>query len=308
MEILVADHKGDFRHGRYEWQQDKLQWLDNPLTWRCSLRTWVLDVNADGLLDVVCDDNDLGSMAYVQNPLDTFSLSRSFCGDRCLQFLDYNEDGVADALTREGVIIDGTTLPAGRQILPDAILDSASFPVAMVKITSDAPPQLLTLAELPGAKRVRCFGHVEANDFDGNGTTDVFMLNGCSSTEAGTPVLWLSDEKGKFRPTLPDGLDYRFGRYLTSYGNTSSADFDHDGDNDLLFAGDKNHHFVVFENLGQGRFAAVSNLPFISAGPHKPYAIAVDINRDGWTDIVATAEAESGIQLLLNQHAGSETG
>lgn len=308
LEILVADHKGEFRHGRYEWRDNRLAWVDNPIPWRCSLRTWVLDVNSDGLLDLVCDDNDLGSMAYLQAPLGTFTVSRSYCGKRCMQFMDFDGDGVADVLTREGKIISGTTLPVGRQLADDAVLATGDFPVAMIKLTKDAAPRLLTLSELPGAKRVKCFGHVNTNDFDGNGTTDVFMLNGCSSTDPGMPVLWLSDMKGQFTPTLPDGLEYRFGRYLTSYGNTSSADFDQDGDIDLLIAGDKKYHFVVFENLGNASFAAVRNMPFTPADPHKPYAIAADVNGDGWVDIVATSQARSGLQLLLNRHAGGSTG
>ncbi|MDH5545771.1 MAG: CRTAC1 family protein [Gammaproteobacteria bacterium] len=79
---------------------------------------------------------------------------------------------------------------------------------------------------------------------------------------------------------------------------TTSGDYDRDGWQDILLAG--NQGFFLYHNTG-GKFARVL-LPASIADRHEIFAIAlVDLNRDNWPDIFYTTFADGNF-LVLNRH------
>ena len=83
-------------------------------------------------------------------------------------------------------------------------------------------------------------------------------------------------------------------------GSVAAADMDNDGDPDVVLA-DVQGALTVFLNDGTGQFSAspielpdLAGLPFLIAAP-------VDLNNDGWMDLVITSFAEGEFALLSNQ-------
>lgn len=120
-------------------------------------------------------------------------------------------------------------------------------------------------------------------DFDGDGRTDIASANAGDSTL----TVLLANGKGGFDSTTievggsPDGL--------------ASLDVDEDGDPDLAVFDGKNGSFLLFDNQGDGTFAASEG---IFAGDGARNALLGDFDGDGSADI-AVAYADGSLTVFF---------
>ena len=125
-------------------------------------------------------------------------------------------------------------------------------------------------------------------DWDGDGDTDV-AVGGMSNKAA---RVYFNDGNGEF----PNGVDLNISGLGTVTG-AAAADFDSDGDDDLVLAGSGNT--IQVRRSGEFGFAT-SPLPAIS-GIH---ASVADINNDSFPDVVIVEAGSRSVKVLRNSGDG----
>lgn len=141
---------------------------------------------------------------------------------------------------------------------------------------------------------------VAAFDFDRDGLADLYVANDGEPNE-----LWRGDGKGRF-----ENLALEAGAAINADGQPEAgmgvavADFDEDGDEDLFLTHLLREKNTLYVNLGDGTFAdrsavlglAAPSLPFTSFG-----TVFLDLDRDGWLDLVTVSGGVKLIDELLAQ-------
>lgn len=128
-----------------------------------------------------------------------------------------------------------------------------------------------------------------AADFNNDGWTDLFLVNGSGHTHYyGKQYWWQSsqgnklylNDKGRYflDATAASGLEIR----IWGMG-CLAADFDNDGHTDLLVTG--KHVKLLYKNDGKGKFIDVTQKSGLSGDFWSTSASAADINGDGLLDI-----------------------
>ncbi len=121
-------------------------------------------------------------------------------------------------------------------------------------------------------------------DFDGDGDMDVFVAN-----DQKPNFLWVNDGKGKFQE---EGL--LFGVALDRLGRSNGnmgvdyADFDGDGQLDLVSTTYQDEMPVLYQSVGRGLYSDVSNIARIDTklNPHVKWGVGgVDFDKDGDRDL-----------------------
>ncbi|HZT73517.1 MAG TPA: FG-GAP-like repeat-containing protein [Terriglobales bacterium] len=126
-----------------------------------------------------------------------------------------------------------------------------------------------------------------AFDAEGDGRPDLFFVNG-----DGPPALYRNLGGGRFEDvTRAAGLEQPMHGLGCAVG-----DYDNDGRPDLLVT--EAHHLLLFHNLGGGRFAEVAAQVGLAvpASAHPDFLAAawIDLDHDGYLDIVVTDAAAGG--------------
>lgn len=134
-------------------------------------------------------------------------------------------------------------------------------------------------------------------DFNNDGWPDIFVANDGMANH-----LWLNDQNGQFREC---GLER--GCALNGMGATeanmgiAAADFDDDGDVDIMVThldGEKN---TLFENWKNGWFSDVTAAAGLD-GPTRPYTgfgtAGFDYDLDGWLDLIS---ANGAVRVMESQ-------
>ncbi|WP_447636066.1 T9SS type A sorting domain-containing protein [Flavobacterium microcysteis] len=115
-------------------------------------------------------------------------------------------------------------------------------------------------------------------DFNNDGFLDIFAT-GSTTNNTIANALYINDGDGTFTvkttPITP-----------IQTGSVAAADYDNDGDNDLLIVGSTSVSAKVallYNNDGNGNFTLVPDLPFIGAQYGK--SVFADINNDNYPDV-----------------------
>ncbi len=125
-------------------------------------------------------------------------------------------------------------------------------------------------------------------DYDGDGWMDVYFVNsgpvpGLSDAPPGTPRLPNRLFRNRGDGTFED-VTARAGVAGDGFGTTAAAaDFDNDGDTDLLvvnFGG-----LILYRNAGDGTFADVTTAAGLTSRQAGISATFLDADQDGWLDL-----------------------
>ena len=134
-------------------------------------------------------------------------------------------------------------------------------------------------------------GSLAAGDINGDGHLDVIVVN--SAQTSNTISVFIGSGNGMFQP------GYALSTLLRP-SDLAIADFDRDGDEDVLVTHGGTPAVLLFVNSGGGGLSPVSfNLGVAQSTP----AVA-DLNGDGWLDVALTT---GGASILLNDQAGGFT-
>jgi hypothetical protein len=134
-------------------------------------------------------------------------------------------------------------------------------------------------------------GSLAAGDVNGDGHLDVIVVN--SAMTDNTISVFIGLGNGTFAP------DYRLAT-LVAPSDVAIADFDQDGDLDVLITHGVSTAILLFVNNGQGGLAPV----IFSLGVAQSTPSVADLNGDGWPDVALTTGVAS---VLFNDHTGGFT-
>jgi hypothetical protein len=134
-------------------------------------------------------------------------------------------------------------------------------------------------------------GSLAAGDINGDGHLDVIVVN--SATTENSISVFIGLGNGTFNPgyTLPT---------LLKPSDVAIADFDQDGDLDVLVTHGLTPAVLLFVNDGQGGLAPVT----FSIGVTQSTPAVADLDGDGWLDVALTTGWAS---VLFNDHSGGFT-
>lgn len=130
-----------------------------------------------------------------------------------------------------------------------------------------------------------------AGDFDSDGHADL-LAHG----NTGSLTFFKGDGAGHFQARVQDGFEWR-ARGL------DTADFDHDGTNDLVRAAYSSGNLRYYKGLGDGTFGPYAQIADVG---DDPYAVtAGDFDRDGHPDVLANAGASGDVRLFRGNGDGT---
>jgi large repetitive protein len=134
-------------------------------------------------------------------------------------------------------------------------------------------------------------GSLAAADLTGDGHLNVVVVN--SSQNDNTISVFVGHGDGTFFP------QYQISTLLRP-SDAAIADFDQDGDKDVLVTHGGTPAIILFVNDGQGGLAAVTT----TLGVTQSTPNVADLNGDGWLDVALTTGVAS---VLFNDHTGGFT-
>jgi hypothetical protein len=139
-------------------------------------------------------------------------------------------------------------------------------------------------------------------DYDGDGFMDVFVTNDNQAN-----FLFHNRGNGTFEEVaLEAGVALMNTGVAVSSMGTDFRDYDNDGRPDIFVADLNNETFPLFHNLGGGVFedaAITSRIARLSAARGGWSAGIIDLNNDGWKDLVSTnSHADDNVELFSAYH------
>lgn len=153
-------------------------------------------------------------------------------------------------------------------------------------------PNFINIATGPEVDGGGSGSGVAVGDFDGNGELDIYVVNSGAHPPGPSlvPNVLLFNNGGVFTSvtTVP------VGDTGASQG-TAAADYDNDGDLDLVLANDGTANLVL-QNDGMGNFTNVAMGAVASAGAGTSFSWA-DYDNDGFVDLFLTNDGEANVLL-----------
>jgi hypothetical protein len=138
---------------------------------------------------------------------------------------------------------------------------------------------------------------IEAADFNGDGYSDLAVLNVLDSTLE----ILLNNGKGNFIESKGSPF------YANLYPNDMAlADFDNDGNLDIGIANSEVSQITVLLGNGKGQFKASKYSPIaVNSKPHTHGIAVADFNHDGNIDVTTESWAENSVLVLEGQGNGN---
>ena len=204
-------------------------------------------------------------------------------------FLDYDRDGWIDLFVGNylSYTLAGHTQCYDRAGAPDYCAPETSrpHPDVLYRNLGDGTFEDVTAT----AGLAREFGPAlgsAAADFDGDGWIDLFVANDQRENQ-----LWMNQGDGTFaNRALAAGAALGAGGNAKADMGVDAGDFDNDGDEDLFITELSGQGSTLYVNDGAGLFRDRS-APLGIRAPSLPYTgfgtAWIDIDNDGWLDIVA---------------------
>jgi FG-GAP-like repeat len=184
---------------------------------------------------------------------------------------DFNRDGKLD-LAAGG----GPNVPPGTNNLSILLGDGKGGFSTPTYFTIGPAPQSMSIA-----------------DFNRDGFSDIAVSNSLPMETNSTVSVLFGDGKGGFAERLPLEIG-TLGR------GTGVADFNGDGNQDLVVANSASNSVSVLLGDGKGHFASKTDFP-VGKNPRK---LAVgDLNHDGRADIVTPNTGSNNVSILINSCA-----
>ncbi len=231
------------------------------------------DLNGDGALDLVFGNSGQSSQVYLNDGLGNFALPMPLPGSgrdtRSVVIGDLNGDGALD-------LVLGNQVQDSQVYLNDG-LGNFALPTSL----------------LPGNGNDTW--SVAVGDLDGDGALDLVLGNSFIRPSQ----IYLNDGRGDFNTRIPTPIAG------SGNGTRSVAlgDLNGDGALDLVLANGFIWYSQVYQNNGQGSFAATAPLPGSGNGTR---SVAVgDLNGDGALDLVLGNGFTWYSQMYLNDGHGN---
>ena len=204
-------------------------------------------------------------------------------------FVDYDRDGRLDLFVGNylSYTLAGHTQCYDRAGAPDYCAPETSrpHPDVLYRNRGDGTFEDVTATAGLGREFGPALGSATA-DFDGDGWIDLFVANDQRENQ-----LWMNQGDGTFlNRALAAGAALGAGGNAKADMGVDAGDFDNDGDEDLFITELTGQGSTLYVNDGAGLFRERSAQLGIRA-PSLPYtgfgAAWIDIDNDGWLDIVA---------------------
>jgi hypothetical protein len=266
------------------------------------------DVDNDGWVDLFV--TRLGRSVLLRNTgRGTFEdiSAQSGTGDDAwsvsASFLDYDRDGWLDLYVANYLIYSADTdtscFSTTRQ--PDYCAPGTYRPAADRLYRNRGGGRFEDVTARAGiARQTAPALGVIATDANGDGWTDIYVAN-----DATPNLLWINQRNGTFTDTgLLAGVAVSGeGRSEGSMG-VDAADFDNDGDDDLVVTNIAGEGHDVYVNAGDGAFEDRSTQIGLTAAslPYTGFGAAwLDVDNDGWLDLLTVNGHIHVIDTLARQ-------
>jgi hypothetical protein len=204
-------------------------------------------------------------------------------------FLDYDRDGFLDLFV--GNYLAYTLGTHTQCYAPSGVADycapESGFPQSNVLYRNQGNGTFVDVTVTAGL--ARDFGPALGNataDFNNDGWIDLFVANDQMENQ-----LWINQQDGTFQNmALLSGAALGAGGNAKADMGVDAGDFDNDGDEDLFITELTGQGSTLYVNDGRGLFEDLS-APRGIRGASLPYtgfgAAWIDIDNDGWQDIIA---------------------
>lgn len=141
-------------------------------------------------------------------------------------------------------------------------------------------------------------------DYDGDGDADVFVANGGGNgLQVQESFLYENNGDGTFAQHPASAL----GIATTRASNGSWADYDNDGDFDLLVTNFLGQNNDLYQNNGEGTFTRVREGVLVADGGDTVSSAWGDYDNDGWLDVYVTNDFNEDNILYHNGGDGTFT-
>ncbi len=179
-------------------------------------------------------------------------------------------------------------------LIPVFLLSIAQFTLAQEPKTSSSLYQDVTLSHLPYQDLQQLSMDAALADLDQDGDLDILIAN-----EHRPNILLINDGKGKFS----NESAARIPQVNHDSEDIGIADFDGDGDLDIIVVSEDDQTNELYLNNGDGTFSDAGNRIPVTGTSNS--VVVYDINEDGATDVLIGNNGQNAI--LINDGKGNFT-